>query len=190
MPNLDHYLKRVLPNPGNWLPTDLRRAAVLCPLVEHQGQDHVMFVLRPEGTQAHAGQISFPGGMHTGTESPLQTARRECFEEVGAPADSITPLGELEPRESSSKIHVHCVVARVAPFELQPDPREVARILHMPLDELRNEHRWAEKPPPLPAPDRAHGTSPHFQFGEDLLWGLTARFIRDLVSHIPRSAGS
>jgi 8-oxo-dGTP pyrophosphatase MutT (NUDIX family) len=145
-----------------------------------------LFVLRPEGTQAHAGQIAFPGGMHAGTESPLQTAMRESLEEVGAPGDNITPLGELEPRESTSKIHVHCVVARGAPFDLRPDPREVARILHMPLDELRDDTRWQEKPPPIATPGIARRTGPHFPFGEDLLWGLTARFIRDLVALIPR----
>ncbi|MFT4516199.1 MAG: 8-oxo-dGTP pyrophosphatase MutT (NUDIX family) [Planctomycetota bacterium] len=186
MPDLDQYLQHALPAPGGWLPTDLRRAAVLCPILAHQGRDHVLFVLRPEGTQAHAGQIAFPGGMHAGTESPLQTAMRESLEEVGAPGDNITPLGELEPRESTSKIHVHCVVARVAPFDLRPDPREVARILHMPLDELRDDTRWQEKPPPIATPGIARRTGPHFPFGEDLLWGLTARFIRDLVALIPR----
>jgi 8-oxo-dGTP pyrophosphatase MutT (NUDIX family) len=188
VPDLDQYLRQALPAPGGWLPTELRQAAVLCPILAHQGRDHVLFVLRPEGTQAHAGQIGFPGGMHADTESPLETALRESFEEVGAPGENVTPLGELEPRESTSKIHVHCVVARVAPFELRPDPREVARILHMPLDELRDDNRWQEKPPPIATPGLERNSGPHFQFGDELLWGLTARFIRDLVAHIPRGA--
>lgn len=188
MPDLDHYLQHALPTPGDWLPTELRRAAVLCPIVAYQGRDHVLFVMRPAGNHVHAGQIAFPGGMHAASESPLQTALRESLEEVGAPSDKITPLGELEPRASTSKIHVHCVVARVAPFELRPDPREVARILHMPLDELRDDNLWQEKPPPIATAGRQPGTGPHFQFGNDLLWGLTARFIRDLVALIPRDA--
>lgn len=188
MSDLDKYLQGALPTLGGWLPTELPRAAVLCPILTYQGRDQVLFVLRPEGTQVHAGQIAFPGGMHAPSESPLETARRESFEEVGAPGNSITPLGELKPRESTSKIHVHCIVARVAPFELQPDPREVARILHMPLDELRDDSRWQEKPPPITTPGLKRNIGPHFQFEDNLLWGLTARFIRDLVAHLPRGA--
>ena len=101
MSDLDKYLQGALPALGGWLPTELPRAAVLCPILSYQGRDQVLFVLRPEGTQVHAGQIAFPGGMHAQSESPLETALRESLEEVGAPGDSITPLGELEPRESS-----------------------------------------------------------------------------------------
>ena len=188
MDDVDQYLQNALPDPGQWLPTELRRAAVLCPILAHEGRDHVLFVLRPKGTQIHAGQIALPGGMRADDESPLQTALRECQEEVGAPHDLITPLGELEPRASTSKIHVHCVVARVAPFDLRPDPREVARILLVPLDDLRDDDRWREKPAPFATPHRQPRLSPHFHFGDELLWGLTARFIRDLVAQLPRIA--
>lgn len=183
--DIDSYLQRALPAPGDWLPTELRRAAVLCPIVAHEGRDHVLFVMRPEGMQQHAGQIAFPGGMREADETPLQTALRECFEEVGAPSTSIQPLGELPPRESTSKIHVHCVVARVAPFALRLDSREVDRVIHMPLRELRQNARWQEKPPPFPTPGRQPRTSPHFDHGDDLLWGLTGRFVRDLIDTIP-----
>lgn len=190
---LDDYLRRALPQPGDWLPTELRRAAVLCPILAHEGRDHLLFVMRPPGEHAHAGQMAFPGGMQELDESPLQTAMRECFEEVGAPLQAITPLGELPPRDSSSNISVHCVVARVAPFALRPCAREVARVLYMPLDELRNDSQWQHKPPPLATPSQQasvlpSGMGPHFDFGDDLLWGLTARFVRDLLAHLPSSA--
>lgn len=188
MIDLDSYLQRALPAPGDWLPTDLRRAAVLCPIVVHEGRDHVLFVMRPTGSQQHAGQIGFPGGMRAAKESPLQTAVRECFEEVGTPLSAIEPLGELPPRESTSKIHVHCVVARVAPFDVVLDSREVERVIHVPVADLQRDDRWQQKPPPSPTPGRQPRTSPHFEYGGDLLWGLTARFVRDLVGQIPGGA--
>lgn len=187
MPAIDQLLQRALPTPGGWLPTDLRRAAVLCPIVAHQGQDHLLFMMRPLDDRHHAGQIAFPGGMQEGEETPIETAVRECFEEVGMPDSHITPLGELQPRESTSRIQVHCIVARVAPFELKPDPIEVARLLHMPLFELRNEGRWREAPPPAPHDRNTTRKGPQFVFGDDLLWGLTARFVRELTSQLPGS---
>ena len=188
MPDIDSYLQRALPAPGGWSPTDLRRAAVLCPIVSHAGQDHVLFVLRPPGDHPHAGQIGFPGGMHEDEESPLETALRECREEIGAPTSAIEPLGELEPRTSTSRIRVHCLVARVTPFALRLDAREVARVIYMPLAELTRGDRWRERPPPIATTAPQPPSSPHFQHGDDLLWGLTARFVRDLTARISGGA--
>ena len=181
MTPLDERLRRCLAPAGDWQPTGLRRAAVLCPLVEHDGADCLLFVARPEDQRQHAGQIAFPGGMKDGDESPLATALRECREEIGVAPDPAGVFGELPPRESSTGIHVHCVVARLPAAELVPDPREVVRVLFVPLGELSDAGRWQELPPPHGSPGRQPRTSPHFRFGDELLWGLTARFVRDLV---------
>ncbi len=177
---LDALLRARLPAPGDWQPTDLRRAAVLCPVVAHGGEDCLLLVVRPTDLQ-HAGQIAFPGGMRDGDEPPLATALRECREEVGVPAEAVAVLGELPPRASSAGIFVHCLVGRVDPVPLVADPREVVRVLHVPLAELRDEGRWSERPPPGGAGGSQPRLSPHFVWGEELLWGLTARFVRDLV---------
>lgn len=184
MIDVDSHLQSALPDPADWLPTELRRAAVLCPIVAHEGQDHLLFMLRPQDGRPHAGQIAFPGGMHEAGESPLQTAMRECFEEVGAPAANITPLGELVPRRSSSRIHVHCIVARVAPFEVRMQPEEVDRVIFVPLAELRDTSRWQDRLPPRRPAGAVLHKSPHFEFGDDLIWGLTGRFVRDLVAEL------
>lgn len=178
---LDDLLRQRLPAIGGWQPTPLRSAAVLCPFVLHRGEDHLLFVVRPDDQRQHAGQIAFPGGMREGDESIEATARRECREEIGVRDDAITVLGGLGPRESSSGILAHAVVARLAPVALQPDAREVVRVLHVPLAELRDDARWHDRPPPGGASGKQPRTSPHFPFGDELLWGLTARFVRDLV---------
>lgn len=181
MTSLDELLRARLPTAGDWQPTALRRAAVLCPLVVHGGADHVLLVVRPATLRQHASQIAFPGGMRSGDETIEATARRECREEIGVTDDAIAVLGALPARESSSGILVHALVARLAPVPLRPDVREVDRVLHIPLAALRDDARWQEKPPPGTATGNQPRTSPHFVFGDDLLWGLTARFVRDLV---------
>lgn len=163
---------------------------MLCPIVAVQGVDHLLYVLRPQRSNVHAGQIAFPGGKAEGAESPLDTALRECEEEVGAPIAQVTALGELPPRISTSRFSVHCLVGRVQPFEVRPDPREVDRVLFVPLADLRDPTRWRDLPPPAhvrttsATAGRQPRTSPHFEHGADLIWGLTARFTKDLLHHL------
>lgn len=185
MPHLDETLKQRLEQaPGVWTPTPLRVAAVLCPLVQQDGEDHVLLLVRTTEMPQHAGQVGFPGGMRSGGEDPVSCALRECNEEIGVPAAAVTVLGGLPPRESSSGILVHCLVGRVLPVPVRTDPREVDRVLHVPLRELLDRARWEDKAPPRTATGQQPRTSPHFQVGTDLLWGLTARFVRDLVDRL------
>ncbi|HEX5054045.1 MAG TPA: CoA pyrophosphatase [Planctomycetota bacterium] len=184
MPTIDELLRERLPAPGSWSSTPLRLAAVLCPVVAHDGEDHLLFAVRPASLRQHAGQIGFPGGMRTGDEEPIACALRECEEEIGVPASAVTVLGGLPPRESSSGILVHCVVGRVLPVVLQPDPAEVERVLHVPLRRLLDPSLWQERTPPRTATGHQPRTSPHFEFGRELLWGLTARFVRDLAARL------
>jgi 8-oxo-dGTP pyrophosphatase MutT (NUDIX family) len=186
--DLDDVLRERLPVPGPWLSTQLRLAAVVCPLVVKDGEDHVLFVARPASQTQHPGQIGFPGGMRHGNEGPINCALRECHEEIGVAVRAVTVLGMLAPRESSSGILVHCIVGRLQPGPLRPDPHEVDRVLHVPLRELRDPARWAERAPPPTATGTQPRTSPHFEFtseaGTELLWGLTARFVHDLVARL------
>jgi 8-oxo-dGTP pyrophosphatase MutT (NUDIX family) len=180
-PPLDALLRDRLPPVGDWFPTHPRRAAVLCPLLQHDGIDHLVFVVRPDHLRQHPGQIAFPGGMRDGDESIAATARRECREEIGVDAGAVTLLGSLGARESSSGILVHAVVARLQPVTLQPAPQEVARILLVPWRDLQDTSRWQELPPPGGATGVQPRSSPHFLHGADRIWGLTGRFVRDLV---------
>jgi len=180
----DALLRQRLPPIGAWQPTALRHAAVLCPLLTHAGRDHVLLLVRPDSLRQHAGQIGFPGGMREADETIADTARRECHEEIGVGSDRIALLGGLGVRGSSSGILVHGIVARLQPGPLQPAPREVARVLLVPLDELIDPSRWHELPPPGGATGNQPRASPHFLFGTDRIWGLTGRFVQDLLTHL------
>ena len=55
---LDRRIAAALPPvPERWPDTDLRTAAVLLPLLQHDGEDHVLFTQRPDDLPAHGGQI-------------------------------------------------------------------------------------------------------------------------------------
>jgi 8-oxo-dGTP pyrophosphatase MutT (NUDIX family) len=182
VPSVDDLLRARLPAVGSWDAGAARHAAVLCALVERRGEDHVLLVVRPAGLRQHAGQIAFPGGMRSGEETVLATALREAAEEVALPPREVVVLGALPPRTSSTGIHVHALVARVPPFVPRPDPIEVARVLYAPLADLADDTRWSERPAPGGATGAQPPTSPHFALDGELLWGLTARFVRDLLT--------
>ncbi len=196
MDTLDELLRARLDPVGDWHPTTLRHAAVLCPIVAGGSEvdlDHVLFVVRPDDLRQHPGQVAFPGGMADHGESPLQTALRECREEIGVASSALTVLGSLPPRESSSGILVQCLIARMLPVPLVPELCEVAALLRVPLAALRDDSLWHDRaaPPtasgrPLRINNTGHGgsTSPHFRIGDYTLWGLTARFVRDLTARL------
>ena len=72
---------------------------MLCPLLRQRGADHLLLGLRPADSATHPGQIAFPGGKLEGAEEPLETALRECQEEVGMPpADGLLRLPGIRNR--------------------------------------------------------------------------------------------
>ena len=52
-------------------------------------------IKRQEYTGAHSGQVSFPGGKAEPGEDPIQTALRECEEEIGVDKNTLIVLGRL-----------------------------------------------------------------------------------------------
>src|SRR5262249_26544729 len=61
-----------------------RRAAVLVPLLERDGETRIVFTLRSAALRNHSGQWSFPGGgCDESDASAMATAAREAREEVG-----------------------------------------------------------------------------------------------------------
>jgi 8-oxo-dGTP pyrophosphatase MutT (NUDIX family) len=178
----------VEPMPFGWEPGPERRAAVLLPVFSLGAEEFVLFTVRRPDLKQHAGQIAFPGGLDEGDPDPGACALRETHEEVGIEPHAVEILGHLRTRHSSTGYRVHCIVGRVPPPDAQRAcPREVDRLLLVPASEVLHADRWHEREPP-PRPDgRPIPPSPHFDFGRDVIWGLTGRFMFDLVQALARS---
>lgn len=165
-----------------WQKTTLRRAAVLAPIVEHQGADALLFLVRAASLRKHAGQIAFPGGAADDDDlDPASCALRETHEEIGVERSRVTLLGSLPSSTSSSNYRVHCLVGRIGgPFVPRIDTGEVERLLYVPLRELLQPDRWTLERGPGPDSER-FPPSPHFRVGDDVIWGLTGRFTSVLL---------
>jgi 8-oxo-dGTP pyrophosphatase MutT (NUDIX family) len=186
MNELDARLSaRLLDARAPWQKTTLRRAAVLAPIVRHDGEDALLFVVRPQSMRKHAGQIAFPGGAADDIDdTPSSCALRETLEEIGVDSSLVTLLGSLPSATSSSNYRVHCVVGRIQEgAAIAIDPIEVARTLIVPLREMLPRDRWTERRGDSPGAER-FPPSPHFAIGDDVLWGLTGRFTAALLDAI------
>lgn len=117
----------------------MRDAAALALLYpDDRGEAHVVLMVRPSDDHVHAGQVALPGGAREPADAfPEGTALREAAEEVGldVAAAGVTTLGVLETvdvRVSGFWMVPVLAVAERTP-ELTADPREVARILTVPV---------------------------------------------------------
>jgi 8-oxo-dGTP pyrophosphatase MutT (NUDIX family) len=116
-----------------------RRAAVLVPVLLEPDGARLVYTLRRDHLQDHAGQISFPGGgMEPGDGTLMETALREAEEEIDLSPDLVEVIGELE------EMYIPPSDFRVSPFvgllppeaELVLHPDEVEAIFTVSLDEL------------------------------------------------------
>ncbi len=166
-------------NPGLGVPAQLREAAVLVPLVEHDEGLSVLLTQRTAHLAAHAGQISFPGGgVEQGDDDAEDTALRETEEEIGLPREHVDLLGRLDTYVTRTGFRVTPVVGLIRPpFTLRPDPYEVAEVFEVPLsfilDPAKRERRSAE----------FKGALRHFwafPYGQRFIWGATAGMLVNL----------
>ena len=165
----------------------LPRAAVLVPLYETDGAPHVLLTLRTGTVEHHKGQISFPGGAQDAEDLDLvATALRETEEEIGLLREHVEVIGQLDDIITVSDFLVSTYVGRVsspAPYPFAPSAIEVAELLAVPLPHLHEPSTLNAAPAPWRDPD---GRSrlvppPSYRFGEHLIWGATARVLRQFL---------
>jgi 8-oxo-dGTP pyrophosphatase MutT (NUDIX family) len=154
-------------------------AAVLIALVARPGGLTMLLTQRTDHLSSHAGQISFPGGRaETYDASPVATALREAQEEIGLDAAHVEIIGQLPVYLTGTGYRVTPVVALLTPpFELVPDPHEVAEIFEVPLAHLMNGAHHQRLSVDLPTGRRSFYAMP---YERHFIWGATAGMLRNL----------
>jgi len=153
-------------------------AAVLVPLVLRDDLS-VLLTRRTDHLHHHPGQISFPGGrVEEGDDSPVATALRETYEEIGLDAAHVELLGALPDYLTGTGFRVTPVVGLVStPFELALDAFEVAEAFEVPLSHFldpTNHQRHSLQ---------VEGRTRHFHampYGDYYIWGATAGMLMSL----------
>ncbi|SIS07005.1 ADP-ribose pyrophosphatase YjhB, NUDIX family [Natronorubrum thiooxidans] len=155
-------------------------AAVLAPIIERDGEDHLLFTRRADHLGEHPGQMSFPGG---GTEAIdetiLDTALREAYEEIGLEAHEAEVVGQLDDIRTITEYAVTPFVARVPDREYERDAAEVAEIVVLPLSGLLDpdNYEYERRDHPYYGDIVIH----YFHVDGYTVWGATGRILVQLL---------
>ena len=177
---LGHQPSHVPPPPGR------KPASVLIPYYPAPEGLSLVFMKRPDYPGVHGDQISFPGGAReAGDKDDLETALRETEEEIGVRREDVEIWGALSSQQTlSSHFWITPFIGRIPyPYAFDIDPREVERLIIIPFSRL------------LAPETYDYGTynwkgldfeSDLYQYGDDVIWGLTARMLNHLI-HLIRT---
>jgi 8-oxo-dGTP pyrophosphatase MutT (NUDIX family) len=160
------------------------KSSVLLLVTKQNKQWMALLIKRPWHMKNHAGQIALPGGRIEAGESPIETALRETWEEIGASAGKIEILGQL------SDLYVHVSKFLIFPFvgyienfdDLKVNKNEVEKIIAFPLNRLETGitettiqtiSGWLNVP--------------CIKFEAEIIWGATAMILSEFSDSVKES---
>ena len=181
---VDQVRRAFAPNDVRSIAMDGARAAVLVAIGEIDGEATVVLTRRALSLDRDPGLIAFPGGYIEPGEHALDAALREAEEEVGLSRHDVEVIGSLgmaERQRSGFRIASYVGLLRGRPqFTISQD--EVGDIFEVPLHRLLGDgvcwQEWWN--------DTDHSRAVCFfadreLLGRNLVWGLTARILWDLL---------
>ena len=152
-----------------------KRASVLIPLRQIDGELRLLFTQRASHLNSHSGQVAFPGGKQDPHDrSALETVLRECEEEIGLAPKQVECLGRIDQIISLYHYLVTPFVAVIDPdFTPRLNPQEIDAVFEVPLTFFLNPANHTSEEITYEYPRFSH----HFHFGSYDIWGLTAKLV-------------
>ena len=159
-----------------------RKAAVLLPFFEQEGELYLAFIRRASTLRAHSGEIAFAGGGIDATDSsPVAAALREAEEEIGLATEHSEVLGVLAPVFTVVSNYLITPVVAYLPQGLgrvQLQESEVAELILAPLRGLADTaiahtEEWAR--------GGITRTVHFYDYKNYRIWGATGRILAMLL---------
>ena len=156
-------------------------AAVLLPIYYKQGQYYILFTKRTETVKEHKSQICFPGGAYQeGDGTLVNTALRECTEEIGLMADEVEVLGELDDIVTTASGYIISPFVSLIPWPhtLKVDPWEAEEIIEVPISALLDKGCLREETKII---DGEAVTLYFYHYQGRVIWGATAKILNQFL---------
>jgi 8-oxo-dGTP pyrophosphatase MutT (NUDIX family) len=161
-------------------------AAVLIPLFKKGEDCHLLFTKRSDQVKYHKGEISFPGGVVDEEDLELiSTAIREAFEEIGLRESDIQIIGVLDDIVTITEFIVTPIIGLFPyPYPFEVSEMEIAELIEVPLSSLLDEDCFSER-------EIFRGGQKEivyaYQYGKHMIWGATARILKQFLDLITSS---
>lgn len=163
-----------------------RKSAVLLLLYPHKNRLYFPIIRRPVYNGMHSGQMALPGGKCEEQDHTLiETALRECHEEIGVPAKEVSVLGTL------SELYIHVTHMQVLPVvgftdkkpAFRTDPLEVDALFEIECQQifepgLKQTEAWNLRGETVQVP--------YYLLAGQKVWGATAMILSEfehMVQH-------
>lgn len=175
---------------------NLKHYGIMIPLIEIDGETHLLFQVRARHLRSQPGDVCFPGGgVEPEDQSEMETAIRETMEELNVKREEIDKVYPLNIVMQTTDRMIHTFVGHLNPVEkIEPNPDEVDEIFTVPLSffienqpEVHKVFLQAEPEADFPLHLIVGGEkynwprmdiNEHFYLYEDkVIWGLTAKII-------------
>jgi peroxisomal coenzyme A diphosphatase NUDT7 len=185
---------------------DFREYAILVPLIEVNGETHILFEVRSYNMRRQPGEICFPGGrIDQGDKNAMSAAKRETSEELGITQDLITDIHPLDYLVSpfGTIIYPFAGKLNVGKKDLKPNGDEVEEVFTSPINVLQEKEpelydiKFSVQPEKnfpykwIPGGEnydwQARSMKEHFYYYEDkVIWGLTARILHHFIKIVSK----
>ena len=164
-------------------------SAVLALVVPYQNALAIPFIKRANAGKYHAGQIALPGGkMEKEDTNALQTALRECHEEIGVAEEEVSILGVLSdiyiPLSNFNITPIVGTTLQLPEFTLSVN--EVEKVILVKLSDLFDDKNKTTYK------FTRHGreiVAPGYRIDENFIWGATAMIIAELEQLMKSNRG-
>lgn len=176
---MTNFKRLTIPRYGK-IPADA--GSVLVPVCKVGEKPSLLYTVRATNLRTNGGEVSFPGGRTDQDESPIQTALRETYEEIGLPPDKIDVWGQGPPLPGrNNKIMITPVIGSIASLtheDLTINVNEIAEVFTVPIEllcEPKNQFYT----------QFSNGfILPVFVIEEYKIWGITAYITHSFLSSV------
>ncbi|HCX02868.1 MAG TPA: CoA pyrophosphatase [Clostridiales bacterium] len=181
--------------------------AVLLPLIEIDGELHLIYEVRAKHMNSQPGEISFPGGRVEVEENFREAAVRETFEEIGIKKENIEIIGELDFLTRTGNFMLYPYIGEISNTKMEDlvlNPDEVDEVFTVPLSflcknqpeihEIKYEPNFKEN---FPFHKIQNGKKYNwhnmkypvyfFEYQGHIIWGLTAKITNNFVEYIKKN---